>query len=535
MIELRPYQVNACIEALSALENKKSCLIVAPTGAGKTEIMIEVINQAIKAQGKTCLVITKRVKLVGQTHSRFVDAGLMSSVYCASLGRKDISACTIASIDSIHSVAEKHFFDYLVFDEVHNLSEDEDSRFKKTVKAMCSQGSKLIGFTATPFRANGYIYGDEKQFFDAIDFEITFKELIESDFLVPPILKSTKNKFDLSKVRVTAGEWNQNDIELLVSDKDVARLQVSEALSRLEERQKVFWQCSTIKHCELIEELLLEKGELVSIIHSKLSRFEQDEQQHEFEKGDRRHCVFVTMLSEGYNYPPADALVVLRPTRSPVLYVQTVGRILRPHEGKKNALVLDFGRVIENLGPIDRPRVAKKKGQSNESTLWACPECYTFNEVGTDICSQCGYQPESINQARPVVPKESTTTPQEEGSILAWEMPKDLETIEVEKVLLTDYQSKAGNRCHALTYYPKGGGFLLQMKPVTEYFVKGHTWSDAKARLRMRELGLTLQHVFQSEAGLKVVAPNTPSEIECKSDGRYRRITRLKFRERNRA
>lgn len=528
MIELRSYQVDAYIQAMNALEKKRSCLVVAPTGSGKTEIMIELLKEL---QGSK-LVITKKVSLVRQTGERFKTAGLSPTLYCASLNEKRLSSLTIASVDSVYRVAEEQRFDYLIFDEVHNLSDDEDSRFYQTVSSLVDRGSKLVGFTATPYRARtGNIYGDESKFFDQIDFEITFQKLIEEGYLVKPTLKATKECFDTAGLRVTAGEWNAEDVESMALDQEKAQRQVKEALSRLEGRQKIFWQTASIKHCELIKNILIsEHGELASCVHSENPRSEQERLLFEDLKSSVRHCVFVTMLSEGYNYEPASALVLLRPTRSPVLYVQTVGRVLRRFEGKKDALVLDFGRVVELLGPIDRPRVASasKVSRKEEATLalvWTCKKCLCYNPKEATDCQDCGAPKAELK-------KDNTTEKPSDatfGEIISLFKTEQVFEQPVDRVVVSTHKAKSGNDCIKISYFPKTD-FMID-RSIDEYFVRTEFWALNRARKRLKELG------FKDIPDLTkpVLAIRQPSSVQFIYEAKYKRIKGLTFRESNRA
>jgi hypothetical protein len=105
----------------------------------------------------------------------------------------------------------------------------------------------------------------------------------------------------------------------------------------------------------------------------------------EFEAGRRRHLVFVTIVSEGVDIPAIDAVVLLRPTKSPVLLVQTVGRAMRPHSGKTNGLILDYGSCFKNCGPIDEPfiRVRGAIGESPKTVAEA-------RDYTVEVCASCG-------------------------------------------------------------------------------------------------------------------------------------------------
>jgi hypothetical protein len=125
------------------------------------------------------------------------------------------------------------------------------------------------------------------------------------------------------------------------------------------------------------------------VIHSQ-----KDNNIKEFEDGNLRHLVFVSIVSEGYDYPPIDAIVLMRPTRSPVLYVQIVGRGLRPYKDKVNCLVLDYGRVIETLGHISDPLInaGKKSKGVTEIKMKFCPQCYEYCQLSAQTCPECEYQ-----------------------------------------------------------------------------------------------------------------------------------------------
>lgn len=525
MVMLRDYQKDAVFEGLEALTKKASCLIVAPTGSGKTEIMMEMLKHLLPSN---ILVVTKRVNLVDQTRTRFKEYGLSPTVYCSSLNETKISALTIASVDSIHSVINEARFKYVVFDEVHNLSEDPDSRFNKVISHLVVNGSKLIGFTATPYRAkSGSIYGEQK-FFDKIDYQIEFEDLINQNYLVKPILKNAQHEFDTSRLSTMMGDYNESEVSALVNNQTLGYSQVDEALLKTKDRKKIFWQCANIKHAVMVKDLIEQKTNTrVSIVHSK----EKNNDLRDFENDESiRHCVFVTILSEGYNYPKADALVLLRPTKSPVLYVQTVGRILRPFESKKDALVLDFGQVIRNCGPINSPVLMNAQDRSKavdtlESKIWLCKTCLTYNEVTLSSCMDCG-------APKPVVEKKIvlTSTHERDAQIL-WAKAEPSRR-KVNKVVASHYLSKAGNPCYKLSYYLEMVS-MFEKNVIDEYFASDYEWAVNKAKDRFRSLGIDFVSFKSNPHNL--VASNPPQDVEFIYEGKYPKIKKVIFREGNRA
>lgn len=524
-MKLRDYQIDA-VEALSErLQSSNDALCVSPTGSGKTEIMIELLR---RSPGLKKLVLINRVGLVEQTRARFNAAGLPSTVYCATLKEKNISELTVSSIHSIHTV-EDLAPDLVIMDEVHNYSEEADSsRYAKVINRYKNNGrTKFIGFTATPFRASGYIFGAGEKLFEEETFRIPLQELIDRGYLVKPITKKTDNEFDTSKLRVRRGEWAQEDIDKLVEDEEKLELQVTEALSRLIDRRKTFWMAGNISHAERIFLKLKTKGELSSIVHSKLSYEDRLKELKAFEEGLNKHCVFVSILAEGYNYPPADALVLLRPIRSPVLYVQSAGRILRPFEGKKDALLLDFGQVRRFCGALDNPDIRKKRERepSEKTSVWVCA-CYTYNMVEATECADCG-APRPETEGVKSTPEQNTTLASDSDLELLskWEPPKQWR-FKVKEVKVFSHHSKNGNLCLKIIYSsdPKK---LFDHGSITEYIPLHQDWGRIKASTRLKSFGLPL--TFELKPDESLFAKSIPSEIIYEEDGNYNKVKRVIF------
>jgi DNA repair protein RadD len=115
-----------------------------------------------------------------------------------------------------------------------------------------------------------------------------------------------------------------------------------------------------------------------------------------FKNGAFKYLVNCGVFTTGFNVPDVDAIVLLRATMSPGLYVQMVGRGLRRAEGKTDCLILDYGKNIERLGPIDDVLVMPT-GDRKKKTTWECPQCgkyhpYRKGKNRVDFCDECLYQ-----------------------------------------------------------------------------------------------------------------------------------------------
>lgn len=302
-IQLRDYQ-HECLNAVwNEINNYSTALVCLSTGAGKSVIIYELLRKAITSKPDIkCLVLFNRVTLLTQLSGRFKQAlgDENVGIYCGTKQEWDLSrAVTVGSIQSIDS--ENLNFNLIIVDECHNLG-DSDGRYETFIKKQMAQNpkTKVVGFTATPFRYNGYIYGPKKLFTRPC-YERGLRYFITKGFLVPPIAKQPDFQIDLSKLRVLRGEYRQEDIDAQTLNVSMAKDQVSDALNRMHERKKVVWFCSSINHAELIDNILNDNNESSVTLHSKMSWDERNEAQDSFEKGRVRHLTFVSVVSEGYD------------------------------------------------------------------------------------------------------------------------------------------------------------------------------------------------------------------------------------------
>lgn len=347
----------------------------------------------------------------------------------------------------------------LVVGNCHAIEwERKENRYAKLLQKY--EEAKVYGFTATPYRNNGPIYGTGK-FFPEITFKVSMKELLDLGFLVPPTLKGSKFSFDTKGLRTVAGEYDQSQVAALVSDEIKLRHQVSDALDRLEGRNKIVWFCANIKHAEKIRNRLVDSLESAAILHSNLSEEERVFNKNKFENTPCRHLVFVTIVAEGYDYPPIDAIVFLRPTKSANLYVQVSGRGLRPYGNKKDCLILDYARVIENLGPLDDPKIPqpKKKKEPGEPAIMMrqCPHCFQMVHFSVKICPECEFV---LVKDEPVL----TRRPEAARNLLSFENKAKLKEATIEEVAFLRHVSKSGKPCIRARYKIKES-----VLPLSEY------------------------------------------------------------------
>jgi len=131
-------------------------------------------------------------------------------------------------------------------------------------------------------------------------------------------------------------------------------------------------------------------------IYGALPRHERDRLVADFKGGRLQALVNNNVLTTGFDHPPIDLIGMLRPTTSPSLWVQMVGRGMRPSPatGKKNCLVLDFAGNTARLGPVNDPVPPRKRGAKGDGAppVKICPECDCYNHTTARVCYFCGYE-----------------------------------------------------------------------------------------------------------------------------------------------
>lgn len=505
---LRDYQ-SAAVETLwQRFFHSDKVLCTAPTGVGKSEIFIELLKRA----DVPSIVIIGRRNLVAQTHRRLLKAGLNATLFNAEIKHRHGNVV----VASIQTAYKYQFQDrrLVIFDEAHNLK--DGGMYESFLSA--HPNAKVAGFTATPWRNDGLIYGEDK-FFSQIDYSYSFSDAIASGWIVPPTMKAPPHAFDTSQLSVVGGEFKLSEVLSECEKVSKVKAQIEDAIPRLVGRYKVVWVCASIEHAEMVKRYL---PETASILHSNLSESSQQLNMNAFERGAIRHMITVMMMSEGYDYPAIDAVVLMRPTKSSKLMVQIIGRGLRKFEGKESCTVLDYGEVVKHCGTLDNP-VVREKGESTtrlEIMEKVCPNCYSICKKDALSCLDCSYEWEVEKREW----EKNVKTTHSESVIYG--VPKDRKLI-VESVSFNQHKSKAGNECVRIDY-----NCTDQMWPVSEYFSE-HPFSYGKLRARLLELGIPLVNINGFETIHETVEqlrpPKIPALIVVGRDGNFDKIKELIF------
>jgi len=308
--------------------------------------------------------------------------------------------------------------DLILIDEAHLVPPKLTSSYGKFLNMMTkwNPACKVIGFTATPYRLGQGMLTDPGGIFTDMNFNITdkdsFNRLIDEGYLCNLVVKKTEKELDVSNVKIQGGDFVLSHLQDAVDQTSITKQAIKELLSQGEHRNHWLIFGTGIKHCcNICDELQL-RGVKAAVVHSKMSDTQRDTIIADFKKGIYRALVNNNILTTGFDMPGIDLIGCLRPTMSPNLWVQLLGRGTRPvyalgydletihgrlaaiaAGSKKECLVLDFAGNTRRIGPVNDPMVPKAKGKQKrkgDAPVKVCEVCNTYNHASVTHCTQCG-------------------------------------------------------------------------------------------------------------------------------------------------
>lgn len=518
----REYQTEAKNRLFDYLANneRRHPLIALPTGSGKSLVMADIIKH-IRDNWKdvNILVISHVKEILEQDHKAIQEyVGESVGLYSAGLDSKEIKKITVAGIQSIYRRPEEFkCFDFVIIDECHLISESSDSMYRKFLKEI---DAIYLGLTATPFRlGTGYIYGTETSLFDDLIYDLTsmdpFNKLIKDGYLCNLRTKSAKLQLDTEGLKTRAGDFIESELSLAFDKDAITEKAVEEIIEVGKDYKKWLVFAIDIAHAEHIAELLIQKGVATAVIHSKME-FDRAKIIKRY-KDDRIKCVVnVNVLTTGFDNPAIDMVALLRPTQSPVLHVQTVGRGLRIFPGKNHCIVLDFAGNTRRIGPINDIHIRKKRATGEgdgEPITKTCPECETIYHPSVRVCDVCGYKFEF---------KSSLSASAGSDQILA---ENSTNWHKVDKVM---YQLKKKANAPDMIKV----SYLCGLKVFNEYLCldhKGYARKIAVNRIKAR-YNATKEDLESCVSAFKIIERiNKPIEILVKEKGKWPEIIKYKF------
>ncbi len=416
MDTLRYYQQDAVLATYDFLQKRTdNPCIVCPTGAGKSHILAQICHDVVTRWSGRVLMLTHVKELVEQNAEKIKNmlGGQHIGIYSAGLKQRETAQPIIgASIQSVYKRAcEFDPFDLILVDEGHLIPPTGDGMYQQFFADAKTINPKIriVGLTATPYRmTSGMLCGPDNILND-VCYEIGVKELIMQGFLCPLKSKAGKHKADTSGLHIRGGEFINSEIADLMDSETLVHSACNEIIAETKHRNSILIFASSVGHAQHIKDKIQRvSGQEVGMVTGDTSSGERAEIIKRFKgqtvaadlfgatKGPLKYLVNVNVLTTGFDAPNVDCVVLLRPTNSPGLYYQMVGRGFRLHPSKENCLVLDFGGNILRHGPVDSIQIKERSGRGgkgdNDSPAKECPECQALIHAGYSICPECSFE-----------------------------------------------------------------------------------------------------------------------------------------------
>lgn len=399
-MNLREYQLTAIDDLTTiAASGKRRLLLQAPTGSGKTCIAAQIVAHAVSNQ-KRVLFLSHRRELVKQAVEKLEAFGVSAGTVMSGDGWDKSHFVDVASIATLHSwcIRRKHEAlpraDLVVIDEAHHYNSSK--QWQDIVNGYPE--AILLGMTATPINRRGAGLG---HFFDAMVKCPTIRELTDLDFLVPAKYYAPSIP-DLQGIKVQAGDYVENQLEERMDRPKLVGDVVENWVKICPDRKTMIF-ASGIKHSIHLVEAFNAIGVKAAHVDGKTPQEDRDGIIRGFTSGDIQVLSNCQVFTEGTDIPCASALVFARPTKSLLLYLQVAGRVLRPFQGKQNAIILDHAGVVYEHGPIDQDwdwKLDYGKGDVTTSTRRkmklkkeiTCGQCKMVY-FGKLFCPGCNWKP----------------------------------------------------------------------------------------------------------------------------------------------
>lgn len=385
MKALRPYQEAAIAAVHQSWADGESPMLVMATGTGKTFTAVSIIQPLIEA-GHRIAWLAHREELLDQALADMIghDAGVVQA------GRdechRQVVVCSVDTLRNrrrVRAILEHGPIDYIVVDECHHST---SPTHRAAIDALRHAGTRLLGLTATPHREDGADLSEEWTIAYAYDLVTA----VAGEYLLPPYAALSLVEIDLEAIELLDDdEMGAELIRAGIVDQTVAAMQAEHIADRLPEmedtrrlsavgrRSLVF--TASVEQARLTAEALTAAGISAGYISGTTAKSDRRRLLRRFREGAIEVLCNASVLTEGTDLPIASCGVLARPLRSWSLYVQCVGRVLRPYEGQTEGLLIDLAGSTRRHSLVFAP-------------VLISPETCDHDYQPDGVCQTCGHK-----------------------------------------------------------------------------------------------------------------------------------------------
>lgn len=386
MIQLRGYQDNATNAIRQAyLSGNRAPLLVLPTGGGKT-VIFTYIAATSSGRGKRVLILVHRIELLRQTsqalHKFSIPHGLVNPSFTPNLSH----SVQVASVQTLIRRLDRFWEPNLVIiDEAHHaVASTYRKVMEKWPKAL------VLGVTATPVRGDGVGLGYESGgIFDRMILGPSVSELISLGYLVKPVVYGPTDRIDLSGVKIVRGDYDQKELERRI-DKPMITGNAIDHYRRICPGVPCVVFCTSVSHAEHVASQFKAAGFRAASVDGSMDDNTRKSLLAGLGNGNIQVITSCDLIGEGVDIPAVGCAILLRPTQSVGLYIQQVGRALRPCEGKDRAVILDHAGNVLLHGMPDEDREWSLDGEPKRKSNARSSSASPYKSASVMQCDSCG-------------------------------------------------------------------------------------------------------------------------------------------------
>lgn len=369
----------------------KRVMLMVPTGGGKTHIAVKIITMALKKDKKVLFVVDRKT-LVNQTSDTFyknhIDHGIVQGDNPNYAPWKGVQICSIQSLMRRKTPDA----DLVLVDEAH-------THYKHMTEIMKMWSLvPFIGLSATPFTR-----GLGKHYQTLIN-PVNTSQLIEMGNLVKSIIYAPPT-IDVKGIKLVAGEYSSKEVAEKVKGTRITADIIDTWLDKGEGRKTIIFPAN-VAHSKDLVNAFNEAGTPAEHVDAHTPDEDRDDIFRRFKEGETMILSSVGVLTKGFDETSVSCIVLAKPTKSLMLYIQMVGRGLRAHDGKEDCIILDHATNVERLGWPDDPlpdylcdgsETENARTDTNEEKKEKelkpkkCPECNHLVEAKIFTCPVCGH------------------------------------------------------------------------------------------------------------------------------------------------